>query len=162
MSKPDFGWLTKIIESLSEDEKAVRLEALEAILAVTPVSMELLSQRTGLALAAVAGAITRLKDIGLVVCEEAGPVVGSWGLTLVPTSYRLKMLGRAYYTWCAEDAVGIPAALSVNATVNSSCFGCGQEVAIAIRRGAVVKASPPDIRLWIADAEIGRSVVGCT
>lgn len=159
---PDSARLTKVVEPVTADEKALRLAAFRAILANAPASVQFLSQRTGLTPDAVADATNRLVDRGLLVCDSSGLVVGSWGLTLVPTSHQLRMLANTYYTWCAEDAVGIPAALNVDATVISSCFGCGQGVAIELEQGEVVKATPQGIRLWIAEAEVGRSVVGYT
>ncbi|MDA8187499.1 MAG: organomercurial lyase [Dehalococcoidales bacterium] len=120
------------------------MAAFDAILASAPASLQFLSQRTGLAPVVVADATNHLVDLGLLACNEAGLVVGSWGLTLVPTSHQLRMLGGSYYTWCAEDAVGIPAALNVDAAIASSCFQCGQKVAIELEHGEVVKAMPQD------------------
>ncbi|MBI4317829.1 MAG: hypothetical protein HY675_05010 [Chloroflexi bacterium] len=154
--------LKKMVESITADEKAVLLAAFDAILANSPASLQWLSERAGLAPDAVADATDNLVELGLLVRDDAGVVVGSWGLTLVPTSHRLRMLGNSYYAWCAEDAVGIPAALKVDAAINSSCFRCGHKVAIELQRGEVVKAAPQGIRLWMAEAEVGRSIVGCT
>ncbi len=154
--------LKKVVESITANEKAVLLAAFDAILANTPASLQFISQRTRLAPYVVADATNHLVDLGVLVCDDAGLVVGSWGLTLIPTSHQLRMLGNSYYTWCAEDAVGIPAALIVDATITSSCFQCGQKVAIELERGDTVKATPQGIRLWIAEAQIGRSIVGCT
>ena len=161
MTDSDPVQLKRMVESITADEKAVQLAAFDAILANTPASLQSLSRRTGLAPQAVADATKHLVELGFLVCDDACLVVGSWGLTLVPTSHWLSMLGNSYYTWCAEDAVGIPAALKVDATITSSCFRCGQKVAIDLEHGEVVKAAPLGIRLWIAEAQVGRSIVGC-
>lgn len=137
----------KMVESITADEKSVQLAAFDAIIANAPASLQFISQRTGLAPYAVADATNHLVELGLLVCDEAGLVVGSWGLTRVPTRHQLLMLGNSYYTWCAEDAVGIPPALNADATITSSCFQCGQDVAIELERGQVVKAAPQGIRL---------------
>lgn len=162
MTDSDPVQLKRMVESITADEKAVQLAAFDAILANAPASLQFISQRTGLAPDAVAEATNHLVELGLLIFNDAGLVVGSWGLTLVPTRHQLRIRGNSYYTWCAEDAVGIPAALNVDATVTSSCFQCGQKVAIELERGEVVKATPQGIRLWIAEAEVGRSIVGCT
>ena len=162
MSNPDSGQMTTIMGSISADEKAIGLASFDAIIARTPASVGFLSQRTGIDSFAIAKAIAHLMELGLLVCDHAGNVVGSWGLTLVPSRHRLRMFDNDYYTWCAEDAVGIPAALDADAMVTSSCFQCGQEVVIEIEQGEVIQASPKNTHLWLAEAEIGRSVIGCT
>ncbi len=162
MTDSDPAQLKKMVESITADEKAVLLAAFDAILTNAPASLHFLSQLTGLPPYAVADATNHLVDLGLLVCDDAGLVVGSWGLTRITTRHQLHMHGNGYYTWCAEDAVGIPAALNADATINSSCFQCGQKVAIELERGEVVKANPQGIRLWIAEAEVGHSIVGCT
>lgn len=162
MSHLDFGRMSEIAGALSTAEKAVRSAAFDAILERAPASVDLLSQRTGLEPSAIADAISHLAALGLLVCDGTGSVVGSWGLTLAPTGHRLHISGHDFYTWCAADAVGIPAALGIDAAASSSCFQCGREVAIEIEKGEIARVSPQDVRLWLAEPEVGRSIVGCT
>ena len=162
MSGHDYSRRQGIVERLSADERALRLAAFRSILARTPASLAILVERTALAPEAAASALARLVNAGLIARNEAGDVVGSWGLTPAATSHRLQMRGEEYHTWCAEDAVGIPAALGADATVTSTCFHCSREVVVEIARGEVTRALPPDTCLWLAEAEIGRSMVGCT
>ena len=147
---------------LSDDERTLRLAAFRSLLAGTPASALLLIERAALSPAGVTRALRRLADVGLIVRDEAGNVIGCWGLTLAATSHRLHIAGRDYHTWCAEDAVGIPAALGSNAIVTSSCFHCGRQVVVEMTRGAVAKAVPLQTCLWLAEAQVGRSMVGCT
>ena len=98
----------------------------------------------------------------IVVDPENTQLVGSCGLSSVPTKHRLQIRGRALFTWCAEDAVGIPAALAEDARIDSNCRHCGTQVSIDMVGGQVNRAEPPDPRLWVRPLEPGRSLVGYT
>ncbi len=95
-----------------------------------------LAARTGLSLETVGAARARLQEDGRIVyAAGAGGVIGAFGLSLLPTPHALSLDGRPLFTWCALDAVGIPA-------------------------GLVTQVSHPALRLWVAMPAVGRSVVG--
>ena len=52
--------------------------------------------------------------------------------SLAETPHRLMLDGRQLYAFCAVDAVGIPAALQVDAQVESRCHMCGALVTLAL------------------------------
>jgi len=145
------------------DERAIRKAAFHAILNGEALGRAELAIATGLVPERVDALLRGLIERGLVVVQpDNGRVVGSWGLMLVPTDHRLHIRGRVLYAWCAEDAVGIPAALDEDASIASRCHWCGAPVNIEITAGQVVHAVPTDVRLWIAPGEVGRSMVGFT
>src|SRR5437667_11720398 len=47
---------------------------------------------------------------GRVELDSSGRVVGAHGLTRSPSPHSLTMGGTGLHTWCALDAIGIPAA----------------------------------------------------
>ncbi len=148
---------------ISNDEQAIRRAAFHAILGGETIDRTGLVVATGLNTEKVDALLDRLTERGLVVVDPgSGRVVGSWGLSLVPTDHRLRIRGRAVYTWCAEDAIGIPAGLAEDANIISSCHRCGVVVNVEMAAGQVVRALPPDVRLWIISGDVGRSVVGST
>lgn len=147
----------------TEEEKIIRRAAFHAILKGAPLNRDGLATATGLAGEIVDSIVDSLVKRGLIVVESAGGrIVGNWGLSSQPTTHRLHIRGRGLYTWCAEDAVGIPAALGEDATVISQCHHCGVRVKIEMSAGQVVLVEPPDVKLWIKPSEAGRSVVGFT
>lgn len=154
----------KLIDSdMSADEQALRKAAFHAILTGEATDRAGLVVITGFASEEVGTLLDRLTARGLVVVEpDSGPVVGSWGLSSVPTDHRLRIRGRELYTWCAEDAVGIPAGLGEDASIVSHCRLCGVPVSIEMVAGQVAHAVPPDVRLWVMADVVGRSVVGFT
>ena len=108
---------------------------------------EQLALRTGLDDHAVNAALRWLHDAGLVERDRKGRVVGIAGLTLEPTRHRLVLDGQSLHTWCAIDAVGIPAALSLDAHVTTSCAHCGAQLTVDIDRGE--PPSQSSFRGWL-------------
>lgn len=148
---------------ISDDEQAVRKVAFQAILRGEAIDRAGLVKGTGFTPEKVDTLLDGLTERGLVVVEpDSDRVVGSWGLSLVPAGHRLCIRGRALYTWCAEDAVGIPAGLGEDASIVSRCHQCGVPVNVEMAAGQVVRALPPDVRVWVTAGDVGRSVVGST
>ena len=147
----------------TDDEWAVRKAAFHAILTGEAIDRAGLVVATGFAPEKVDTLLDKLTEQGMIVVEpDSGRVVGSWGLSSVPTDHRLRIRGRALYTWCALDAVGIPAALGEDARIASRCHQCGVPVNIEMAAGQMAHAVPSDVRLWVTVGEVGRSVVGFT
>jgi hypothetical protein len=54
--------------------------------------------------------------------DESGRVVAAHGLSSIPArQHRLTLRGRRFWTWCAIDAVGIPAGLGEDAVASALC-----------------------------------------
>ncbi len=156
--------ILELIDSdMSTDEQAIRKAAFHAILAGEAIDRAGLVVATGFATEKVGALLDGLTERGLVVVEpDSGRVVGSWGLSSVPADHRLRIRGGELYTWCAEDAVGIPAGLGEDASIASHCHLCGAPVNVEMVAGEVAHAVPPDVRLWVTAGEVGRSMVGFT
>jgi alkylmercury lyase len=148
---------------VSPDELAIRGAAFKAILGGAPITRDGLVAATGLTQQKIDTLVEGLAKRGLIVEDpDTGQIVGSWGLSFVPTTHRLQIRGRTLHTWCAEDAVGIPAGLGEDARVLSSCHECGVPVKIEMVAGSVRQVIPPGVNLWVTAIEMGRSVVGVT
>src|SRR5262249_24938634 len=92
-------------------------------------------------------AVGALTARGLLERDSHGAVVGVHGLTLWPTRHRLVLDGIALYTWCALDAIGIPAALGIDAEVTTVCGWCAQSLRLLVDDGAPI-ADAPHV-LWL-------------
>lgn len=60
--------------------------------------------------------IETLLRTGRVEVDDDGVLVGIHGLVTRPTRHRIDLDGGVVHTWCALDAIGIPAALGINAS----------------------------------------------
>ena len=74
-------------------------------------------------------------------------LVGIDGLTIRPTLHRMELSGQALFTWCAADAVGIPAALEEDAQVTTVCPQCDSDIRVSARRG--VPDGDENVVLWL-------------
>jgi hypothetical protein len=103
----------------------------------------------------VDAAIETLVGVGLMTLNESGRVTGSHGISAIPSDHRLSFDVGERFVWCAVDAVGIPAAMGVDAKIESRCFDCGQRVILTMKNG---EADGPDA----GSLRIGVGTAGCT
>ena len=75
---------------------------------------------------------------GRLELDDQGVVVGVHGLTARPTAHRIEHAGGEVHTWCALDAIGIPAALALDAAAVTTCPACA-----AVLRVPLGAAYPP-------------------
>lgn len=87
-----------------------------------------------------------LIECGMASVED-DRLTGIDGLSSLPTRHRLRLGEDIFFTWCAADAVGIPAALREDAEVVTACPYCCTEIGISIRAGD--PEADPDLVLWL-------------
>lgn len=90
---------------------------------------------------------------------EGDRITGIGGLSLVPAPHALQWKGRTYWTWCALDAIGIPAALGGSATVVSWVTPAGDAITLAFADGAWQNPDPT-LGIRLAEPEAARPL--CT
>lgn len=78
--------------------------------------------------------------------DSDGRLVGIHGLTSRATRHRIVEGSHAHWTWCAFDAIGIPAALGLNAAAHTDCPTCGDPLTIEFTDGAPTTERPV---LWL-------------
>jgi alkylmercury lyase len=161
------GETERLLELLADDkttdERVLSEAAFHAILTGEPIDQAGLVAATGFAPAEVEALLHGLTGRGQAVVDAgSGRVVGSWGLSLVPTAHQLRIRGRQVFAWCALDAVGIPAGLRENASITSSCHQCGSVVRVEMTAGELRRPVPTEVQVWLTACQAGRSVVGFT
>lgn len=150
---PEASEFAAVATGLSPLEREVRTAAFRAIYRGETLTPAVLASRLAKPTPEVQAAAQLLVDRGLMTVDGGGSVTGSHGLSLSPSDHRVTFEAGIRFVWCAVDAVGIPAAMAVDATVTSRCFQCGEPVGLAIRGG---EPQGPD-----ADAlSIGIGVAG--
>ena len=91
--------------------------------------------------------VEALVDAGRLQLDDQGVVVGVHGLAARPTAHRVEHAGGVVHTWCALDAIGIPAALALDAAMVSTCPACGAALRVTLDAG--VPADDGVMRLWL-------------
>lgn len=114
-----------------------------------PIERSELSEATGLAHAAVDGAVTALARAGWLDLDASGRVTGSAGLSLTTGPHGLRLGTSSFRTWCAYDALGIAAALAADGTVETTCGRCHAPISFAFHAGSPDRAGPE--LLWLAE-----------
>lgn len=120
-------------------EVAVRRAGFVALLEGRPLTVLELVAASGLPEDVVAATIGTLVAAGRATVAPDGRLDGIAGLTRRPTRHAIaRPAGRRLHTWCAFDAVAIPAALGWTATALTTCGACGADLAVAVADGEPV------------------------
>lgn len=86
----------------------------------------------------VVAALDRLAAAhALYLTPGTGDVHFAAPFSAVPTQHTVRADGRSYFAPCAWDALGIPAALGMDAEIDSTCPDCGDAIALTVRDGSV-------------------------
>ena len=93
------------------------------------------------------GVLGRLVDAGRLEVDRDGLLVGVHGLVARPTAHRIEHADGMVHTWCALDAIGIPAALGITATAVTHCPTCAGELRVVLDHGQPIEAD--EFRLWL-------------
>ena len=133
--------LVALVEDLPADAGVVRSAGFTSLRRGQAATAAQVARSTGLELHAVDEVLTAMAERGAVELDDRGRVVGVGGLSLVPTRHELTLDGVPLHTWCAFDALGIPAALAVDAVARSGCAHCGRSVEVAVHAGVPDEAS---------------------
>lgn len=122
-------------------------EMFHSILQGHAVDPDHLAERIGMSDTQTQRVISTVVDRGRAERDDAGRIVAVAGLSLLPTEHAINLAGVPLFTWCALDAIGIPASLGCDALVVSSCADCGASLAVDINAGVptnhVVASVPP-------------------
>jgi hypothetical protein len=87
-----------------------------------------------------------LVERGMAILEGVS-LVAIDGLSVKPTSHGMSLGDGEFFTWCAADAIGIPAALEEDARVTTSCPHCSASISLSIKGG--VPDASDDLVLWL-------------
>jgi len=125
----------------------IRWAAFDRVRAKTAMTAIELAAELQTPLADVEGVLATQSAVGQIELDPGGSVVGSLGLTLSTTKHTLEIDGTELHTWCALDALGIPAASAASGRVITSCGWCGRTLTLAIEAG--VPEEDDKMVLWL-------------
>jgi predicted transcriptional regulator len=126
---------------------AVRREAFGALLGGHARTAAEIATVAALPTDQVETAIAKLHAIGALEVDPEGRVVGAHGLTQRATEHAIVITERVWHTWCALDAIGIPAALDLDAEVRTRCPTCAATIVISVRHRAPAPTDAAPV-LW--------------
>lgn len=91
-------------------------------------------------------AAEHLRVRGRIELSDDGHVIAVHGLCLRPTRHRIEHDRGVVNTWCALDAIGIPAALGIDARARTQCPTCQGPLAVSLSDGE--PEAPSETMLW--------------
>ncbi len=145
------GTVRQVLAAMPEAAAAVRRAGFQALRRGDAVEPAALAGDTGLAVSQVEQALALLVSVGAAEVDEAGKIVSIAGLSIPPTRHTLVLSGIPLYTWCAIDALGIPAALEEDARITTPCPQCGRVIEVEVHKGR--PASGPEFMMWFPTDE---------
>ncbi len=159
----DIGGLQKYLDGLPELERAVRHKGFVSLVHDQPCTVSTLAHQLGQTETVIKQTITAMEKRGTLIWDHTRHELNATGgLSLTPTSHRLRLNQREMFAWCAADAVGIPAALSLDAEIDSACQFCRTPIHIAMKKGRILEAAPQNPQVFVAHADPAQSVSGHT
>jgi hypothetical protein len=106
--------------------------------------------------AALTEAARHLRARGRIEFAHDGQLLAVHGLARRATRHRVEHDAGIVNTWCALDAIGIPAALAIDARAVTQCPTCGRELVVTLTRGVPQAAAGPV--LWYPEASCGHLI----
>jgi len=102
----------------------------------------------------VASTLKTLTDKGLVASRKDGAITGVYPVSALPTPHKVQLKdGRALYSMCAIDALGMIYEFDQDVSISSSCKRCGKEISINSERAIVKRIDPPTTHAVHVDIE---------
>lgn len=150
----DAGDAPTMFSRLDGNDGQIRWVMFERLRHGRSASSVTVASDTELTLDEVEAALDRLAAAGLIERGDDDTIIGAYGLTLRPTVHELLLDGVELHTWCALDAIGIPAGLNGDATVVTRCRWCGRRLHVDLIAGRPVEGHA--VVLWLPDTACGN------
>jgi hypothetical protein len=152
-------WLELAAENRGTHRFELSYAAFRSILNGVALSPSELAEQTTLGQAEALDLIETMVDEGRLRLDDSkSHIVAAAGLSLTESRHTLTMNGHRFGVWCALDAVGIPAGLDLDATIESECLDTGEPVRIEIQGGRISSQSPEDVLISLVPASVATSV----
>jgi len=113
---------------------AIQRIGLRCLLDGTPATAARTSDESGIALGEIEAGLVGLDRAGRLEMD-GDAIIGVGGLTLSTTTHSVRLAGSSFHTWCALDAIGIPVALSLDASMNTTCPQCSAQLSVEVQDG---------------------------
>jgi Alkylmercury lyase len=144
-----------MLERSAQEETLLREAFVELLAAPRPVSVARLAERLRTSSRDVEQVLTRLDEGGWVRRDSDGRVVGSRGLSIVPTRHELELPHGRRHTWCAYDTLGIFAALGVSGRI---CSRTPLDEAVVLEVSAGRVRATDSLVLFFPERQVGSVV----
>lgn len=150
--------LSSVFPALDADGQQLSLALYRRLAEGVPVTLPALAAEVGMPRVELE---QRLAAWPGVYYDGERRVIGYWGLTISPTTHRLRVDGRELFAWCAWDTLFLPALLGRTIAVSSVCRAGGDPVRLNVGPRRVESAEPEGstVSFLVPDANAVRADV---
>ncbi len=153
VSAPDLFDDADLSEPVARAVRRIAILGFQALWAGRSVGLgELLGEDAD----ALAEAAEHLRLRGRIELSADGLLVAVHGLCRGPTPHQIEHRDGAVNTWCALDAIGIPAALGIDGYARTGCPICQRRLAVRLAAGEPEPV--PGAVLWYPEVACGHLV----
>lgn len=143
VTKPDVAELARTLAgamwTLSPDDQELALAIYRRLAAGTSVSLGAVAEELGRDEGDIAETLEQWPGV---FRADDGHIVSFWGLALPEMAHRFRIDGRTLYTWCAWDALFLPALIGQQADVESQSPVSGEHVRLTVTSDGVEEVVP--------------------
>jgi hypothetical protein len=97
-----------------------------------------MAKRLAWSLSQVRAALNRLSQSHAFMLQENGELWRAAPFSAIPTPFPVRVGKRSYWANCIWDALGIPAMLHQDATIDAACGCCNLSMALRVKRARLV------------------------
>lgn len=153
MSIPDLFDDADLCEPVARAVRSIAVLGFQALWSGRSVTLTELLGEDG---TAVTEATEHLRSRGRIELTTDGHLIAVHGLSRRPTPHQIEHDAAVINTWCALDAIGIPAALGIDAWARTGCPTC--QHLLAVRLTANNPQPLPGPVLWYPEVACGHLV----
>jgi hypothetical protein len=146
------SWSERPKPDVSSQEERVLTTVFWHLLSGAPVTVEDLRGALGEPLDTLDHTLGVLEAKGCLRRSSAGAVIAAGGLMIDSSPHRLITNRGAVFTQCSVDAVGIPAALGLDAKIEDRCAHCGTPIEVSLSRSGAIAVTPRSAVIALAHA----------
>lgn len=136
--------------SLGPEGRRIALAVFREMGSGDPAPVEAIAERAGAESRSVRDALESWPGV---YRDEAGRVVGFWGLALDGMPHPIRVGDRTLYAWCAWDALFLGELLGDEIQVESSCAATGRAVSMTVGARGVTDLVPETAVISFLDPE---------
>lgn len=125
--------------TLSADDQELALTIYRTLASGTPVHLSSVAEDIGRDEHDIADTLDQWAGV---FRDDGGDVVSFWGLALAEMTHRFRIQGRTLSTWCAWDALFLPALIGQTAEVESQSPTSGEPIQLTVSPRGVEEAAP--------------------
>ena len=129
---------------LNVEERKLTLKLYEMLAHGDPVPHNRLAEALGRSAESVSNTLNQWPGV---FYDEAGNIVGFWGLSVKNMRHRLTVNGKTSYAWCAWDTLFIPELLNAGVEILSTCAVSGTEIRLTVSPAGIEAVDPDDVVL---------------